>query len=155
MITLTTEQAQQIEEALMKIADLRNLGKICPEAIAFETLYIIRAARAQADHSGEFTEMVAEQAEQEPVAWLVDAIPIEGKPSATVGFPFATSSKETVDACIDGIHIVTPLYAAPVRTKDLTKEEIQNAMMPIEPTGKDYFLHFARAVIAADREKNK
>jgi len=47
MITLTTEQAQQIEEALMKIADLRNLGKIQPEVIAFETLYIIRAARAQ------------------------------------------------------------------------------------------------------------
>ena len=47
MITLTTEQAQQIEEALVKIADLRNLGKIQPEVIAFETLYVIRAARAQ------------------------------------------------------------------------------------------------------------
>jgi hypothetical protein len=42
-----------------------------------------------------------------------------------------------------------------VRTKDLTDEEIQNAMMPIEPTGKDYFLRLARAVIAADRRKNK
>lgn len=46
-ITLTTEQAQQIEEALVKMADLRNLGKICPEVVAFETLYIIRAAREQ------------------------------------------------------------------------------------------------------------
>ncbi len=45
-----------------------------------------------------------------------------------------------------------PLYAAPVRTKDLTDDEI-------EEIGKSYFdewsFGFARAVIAADREKNK
>ena len=46
----------------------------------------------------------------------------------------------------------TKLYAAPVRTKDLTDDEI-------EEIGKSYFdewsFGFARAVIAADREKNK
>ena len=44
------------------------------------------------------------------------------------------------------------VYAAPVRTKDLTDDEI-------EEIGKSYFdewsFGFARAVIAADREKNK
>ena len=48
-----------------------------------------------------------------------------------------------------------PLYAAPVRTKDLTDDEIAMCM------GKDLWnvykneVDFARAVIAADREKNK
>ena len=45
-----------------------------------------------------------------------------------------------------------PQDAAPVRTKDLTDDEI-------EEIGKSYFdewsFGFARAVIAADREKNK
>jgi len=47
-MTYTTQEALRLaEEAFMKIADLRNLGKINPEVIAFETLYIIRAAIAQ------------------------------------------------------------------------------------------------------------
>jgi len=46
-----------------------------------------------------------------------------------------------------------PVYAAPVRTKDLTPEEILNALaaLPISRTRLDE----ARAVIAADRELNK
>ena len=82
----------------------------------------------------------AEQAEQEPVAWVwLDEWLNDGYP----------------EDCFSRVNHQnkTPLYAAPVRTKDLTKEEIQNAMMPIEPTGKDYFLRLARAVIAAYKEK--
>lgn len=47
---------------------------------------------------------------------------------------------------------VFKLYAAPVRTKDLTDDEIDR--IAAESTGLLY-LDFARAVIAADREKNK
>ena len=50
-----------------------------------------------------------------------------------------------------------PLYAAPVRTKDLTDDEISDA---IHGKGSplrlhDYAIRDFRAVIAADREKNK
>ena len=41
------------------------------------------------------------------------------------------------------------LFTAPVRTKDLTDDEIYELIMPVKP-----IMEFARAVIAADREKN-
>ena len=48
---------------------------------------------------------------------------------------------------------VVPLYAAPVRTKDLTDDEIVEIMkQPFNQ--REYMEQFARAVIAADREKN-
>ena len=82
---------------------------------------------------------VAEQAEQEPVA-EVRVRPLQG---------YESTPK------IDVKWLVRPtpgfLYAAPVRTKDLTDDEI-------DEIGKSYFdewsFGFARAVIAADREKN-
>ena len=46
----------------------------------------------------------------------------------------------------------TPLYAAPVRTKDLTDDEIAEAVG--SPLDEVYLADF-RAVIAADREKNR
>ena len=45
------------------------------------------------------------------------------------------------------------LYAAPVRTKYLTDDEIMNVW--VHTIGKHPIMQFARAVIAADREKNK
>ena len=45
-----------------------------------------------------------------------------------------------------------PLYAAPVRTKDLTDDEIE-AIHGCPPA--EWVRRFARAVIAADREKNR
>ena len=44
-----------------------------------------------------------------------------------------------------------PLYTAPVRTKDLTDDEIRKLWSDAELD----ITWFARAVIAADREKNK
>ena len=84
-------------------------------------------------------EALAEQAEQEPVAWWM-----------TNG-EFTSNEWE---AKADGPD-ATPLYAAPVRTKDLTEQEIQDAIINISPTGTGYFLRIARAVIAAYKEKNK
>lgn len=52
---------------------------------------------------------------------------------------------------------VTPLYAAPVRTKDLTDEEIEWLVVDTLETwnSKDTMKDFARAVIAKYKEKNK
>ena len=83
-------------------------------------------------------EALAEQAEQEPVAWIKlneDGVYIED----VTGFP---------------------VYAAPVQQVDLTDDEIERALdaakVPELPDGyKSVDLEIARAVIAADREKNK
>ena len=48
----------------------------------------------------------------------------------------------------------TPLYAAPVRTKHLTASEIRDIWNSSD-TYDVFCVEFARAVIAADREKNK
>ena len=73
-------------------------------------------------------EALEQPVSQEPVGWY--------------------SNKGGFNECGEG----KPLYAAPVRTKDLTDDEI-------DEIGKSYFdewsFGFARAVIAADREKNK
>ena len=73
------------------------------------------------------------QAEQEPVGIVHDAYDTQG----------------IEWKCKDPLPTGTPLYAAPVRTKDLSDDEIQKIW---EETISDY--KFARAVIAADREKN-
>ena len=81
-------------------------------------------------------EVLAEQAEQEPVAWMEDFIEFyaSDKPSST---------------------FTIPLYAAPVRTKDLTDDEIDDIGDSLNKYLTTFFCDFARAVIAADREKNK
>ena len=79
-----------------------------------------------------------EQAEQEPVAWRAK------RPDDSWGYG---------DAPVPVLPFDTPqkLYAAPVRTKDLTDEEIEKAIVHRTVN----WLTNARAVIAADREKNK
>lgn len=90
-----------------------------------------------------------EQAEQEPVAYAVKS---QGSVFSLV------SSVSVAEEIVSMLRNDCPdttffaLYAAPVRTKDLTDDEI-------DEIGKSYFdewsFGFARAVIAADREKNK
>ena len=76
-----------------------------------------------------------EQAEQEPVAWK----------DLTYGNLHHQDFGNSI-----------PLYAAPVRTKDLTDDEIRAIWLKvIDPDGGDEVMALARAVIAADREKNK
>ena len=79
----------------------------------------------------------AEQAEQEPVAYMFEGVLFLPKEATHYMKDYGT-----------------PLYAAPVRTKDLTDDEIADCgdfAGVITLTD----LQFARAVIAADREKNK
>ena len=93
----------------------------------------------------------------EAIAALQDALhELEQKPHCWFrcedGEPIYYKSK-----CWDDL---TPLYAAPVRTKDLTDDEILKALGAksydecSERELADAILD-ARAVIAADREKNK
>ena len=65
-----------------------------------------------------------------------------------------TEQAEQEQVCIDwDTKTDEPImgYAAPVRTKDLTDDEIREIEMSVEP----FAIDLARAVIAADREKNK
>ena len=76
---------------------------------------------------------VAEQEEQEPVAWK----------DKTYGNLHHQDFGNSI-----------PLYAAPVRTKDMTDDDIYKLADDVDWAAGAY-LGFARAVIAADREKNK
>ena len=89
---------------------------------------------------------IAEQAEQEPVAWWCCA------PGQDPVLLFDEPSDERYPP-----NYKEPLYAAPVRTKDLTDDDILEAVgiRYAEPHTKHRILKNARAVIAADREKNK
>ena len=99
-------------------------------------------------------EALAEQAEQEAVAWRV-----RGYNQFKTGNPAPWRYVDGVDKpsvnkpdCCD----FEPLYAAHVRTKDLTDDEIRAVWLKvIDPDGGDEVMALARAVIAADREKNK
>ena len=80
---------------------------------------------------------LAEQAEQEPVGrWNWN----EAKFEWLTKFDYYK-------------HHMTPLYTAPVRTKDLTDDEIM-ACRSSDPAGGSW-LDSARAVIAKFKEKNK
>ena len=87
-------------------------------------------------------EVLAEQAEQEPVAWA-----------------YIDSDGSFMDA-LDRQHgaYQTPLYAAPARTKDLTNDEIHDVFKSLgfslaDPRTEDFSV--ARAVIAKFKEKNR
>ena len=125
MTTKLEQAARQALEALNKL-DFYSDGNIRLYPYENETEESITALR----------EALAEQAEQEPVFYhAVDKFGCNR-------FYYLDEDRPT-----DAI----PLYAAPVRTKDLTDDEIGQIWACNE--GVEYF--FARAVIAADREKNK
>ena len=85
----------------------------------------------------ELREALVEQAEQEPVAWIHQL---------DFGRECGVTPNQVSDEQV-------PLYAAPVRTKDLTDDEISRLWY--DSSYGDSGIDFARAVIAADREKNK
>ena len=78
-------------------------------------------------------EALAEQAEQEPVAWM----------DGMGRFHKYRLQRDWI-----------PLYAAPVRTKDLTDDEILKTNKTELPDCQD-LVDFARAVIEKFKEKNK
>ena len=77
----------------------------------------------------------------------------EQKPVAVVEITYGREPECYVTGNIDDFpEGVFKLYAAPVRTKDLTDDEIAQAVG--SPLDEVYLADF-RAVIAADREKNR
>ena len=105
----------------------------------------MRLGGLNAKHVGELRKLKAEQAEQEPVY----AFRRKGQDS------FCTCDKERYEELVDKPNLfeVTTFYAAPVRTKDLTDDEIYIAVGSAG-FGASFIAGY-RAVIAADREKNK
>ena len=106
-----------------------------------ESKHIIKRAEAR----GAIFER-EKQAEQEPVGYVYMK-------------DFLNVSTKDV-ALTKDIPVGTKLYAAPVRTKDLTDDEIEECVHIAdsectEDACMPWFVEFARAVIAADREKNK
>ena len=88
-------------------------------------------------------EALAEQAEQEPVN--IDWEPLQNfwRNNSSIDWQELESA-------------VKCAVATTVRTKDLTDDEIRAIWLKvIDPDGGDEVMAFARAVIAADREKNK
>ena len=142
-MVLTAEQAQQIEEALIALHLSGNT--FTGVKIYFDALTTIRAARAQ------------EQAEQEPMAWAY--CPECG----SFDVRYEEGSHKQCARCfqewysdVDYSGVVQQnlnrLYVAPLRTKDLTDEEIAQAVG--SPLDEVYLADF-RAVIAKFKEKNK
>ena len=90
----------------------------------------------------------AKPAEQEPVAWALTSE--NGEVLDCISHTYKVTQPCTVD-------YGEPLYAAPVRTKDLTDDEIEWLVVDTLETwnSKDTMKDFARAVIAKYKEKNK
>ena len=165
-VTLTIEQAQQIEEALSELMDLMDgvrEGDYKPDSFtnqpAEEALATIRAARAQeftAEQQNRFATAFDEafakaglpqkQAEQEPVCKRCNGTKIvpDGKMYNVDGFQL-----EVPIECVKDY----PDCTAPVRTKDLTDEEIEAAVLSVNTTMEAWITY--RAVIAKFKEKNK
>lgn len=172
MITLTTEQTQQIEEALSgAVSDSKAMGWITiSQALALAT---IRAAKAQVGQgpvndvcvrcggncprfmcdtykdwadkepvSRECLIAPVKQAEQEPVA--IDWEPLQNfwRNNSSIDW----GELESAVKCA---------IATTVRTKDLTDEEIGEIYGKFQDNLLIQLGDFARAVIAAYKEKNK
>ena len=101
-----------------------------------------RYLKPTGDLMADLREALAEQAKQEPVAEVV-VRPLRGD-----------QSQPTTDIKWLQRPTTGKLYAAPVRTKDLTDYEIEKAVENII-FDDNFDINIARTVIAADREKNK
>ena len=132
------------EQSAMQQA-LEAIGDCSPNKALVNAAYALREALAGVNMSP------TEQAEQEPVGYLCEA-------------SFGRGQVFWFNKPADN----TPLYAAPVRTKDLTDDDLNKLMDYWSESERSAYggawaaddeysdiKAFARAVIAADREKNK
>ena len=89
---------------------------------------------------------LAEQTKQEPVAWMF--VNDDGEcEEIGYGKDYLKGSEMIAD--------FQPLYAAPVRTKDLTDDEIWEIEEKLNRHLREFPIKLARADIAAYKEKNK
>ena len=108
------------------------------------------------------SEMIAEHKQDPKKAAAIEKAKMrkaEQKPVAVVEITYGREPECYVTGTIDDFpEGVFKLYAAPARTKDLTDDEIHDVFKSLgfslaDPRTEDFSV--ARAVIAADREKNK
>lgn len=160
-VTLTTEQAQQIEEALDKLNSVYGLHETPCVAKALAT---IRAARAREQEPvaancpkckseishwswcPDFVQPVSQK--QKPVAYMVKS---EGFIYSLVNRISAAEEIVSMLRKDDQGAAIHPLYAAPVQQVDLTDEELE-ALHDRHAGGWPVLF---RAVVAAYNEKNK
>ena len=144
-----------------------------------KSMRAITALREALDHSGEATDMVAEQEKQEPVA-----IGSEWKPCMKLPVVVHVREQREGESHVSTREGITPVRpddlimrgvageeypigrelfnktytfdtAAPVRTKDLTDDEIHKLVKQVRFDGMtDRTFQFARAVIQEFRRKN-
>ena len=96
-------------------------------------------------------EALAEQAEQEPVAWIELLREARDNCKASIVEEGISAVRKEYRIDLEA-RLSAVINAAHVRTKDLTDDEVAKAYM--ECTGGDIIAR-CRAVIAADRRKNK
>jgi hypothetical protein len=136
MVSLTAEQAQQIDEALDESyaelsADSHRDGPRCLLLTTLETaIATIRAARAQEPLSTNLDGLPANLAEQEQVAVL----------DITYGREPECYATPNADDLPEGTY---RLYAAPVHTKDLTEKWID----PNDKSQQQYLPHIGEKVL--------
>ncbi len=111
-----------------------------------------KALRKALDHSGEANEMVAEQAEQGPVLRYAHTkcpvCDVENPGIHECAAPVSIVEQSETDSSSSSMRTT-------VRTKDLTDDEIGEIYGKFQNNLMLQLGDFARAVIAADREKNK
>ena len=110
---------------------------------AIEKAKMRKATRAEKIAMSGVYEVPVEQAEQEPVIGAYEVVNEKGDEWSLV-YPAAVHRYKSIPE----ERITQTFYAAPVRTKDLTDDEIDAIEIITDR-------QFARAVIAADRELNK
>lgn len=109
-MTKLQEALRLSEEAFMKIADLRNLGKIQPEVIAFETLYTIREALQKQKNDPVCSVCCKPHDKDNPVGYFL--------PPAN-----ELDSWEQLAACDDPDSV--PIYAGPQPDMNLNCKSVQ------------------------------
>jgi len=164
MITLTTEQAQQIEESLeeVRFAAIERYDSVRPSCD--KALATIRAARAHANARSSIRSAseYSEQAEKEPLMDYerINALREGEQNGAEDAYFFVRPENDTpslrkmfCQGFERGFHKGLK-YAAPVQQVDLTDYEIVR-LYAESPMCDSEMIAFARAVIAAYKEKNK
>ena len=136
----------KLEQAARQLLD--EIDTSNPPTVREKTITAMREALAEPKRYNHETgsTLVLEQAEQEPVAWSWEK---DGKViNAFISKPYDRDGYFAKK----GYFSKPLIYAAPVRTKDLTDDEIDEifAEYGTIPNTKA-----VRAVIAADREKNR
>ena len=145
---LTALREALAEQALQKLSDFHQTMEQEPAGIVWDaSAPVVMDSSAPKNENQEVAELRKQVA---ALKAMVDAWNnVEQEP---VGVVEGSGEWGIAGVLVAGVPIGTKLYAAPVRTKDLTDAELNNLWIGSTKGG---WLGLFRAVIAADREKNK